>query len=129
MASTAAVLAAVAVLALLYRFLVYPVFLSPLSDIPSAHWSASLSPLWILAARRHGRENRALLAAHRRLGPVVRVAPGTLSVDGLDGLKTIYRGGFEKSAWYGQFDNYEYLSCILRCCCCCCCCWWHQAAA
>ncbi|PHH89692.1 hypothetical protein CDD83_5473 [Cordyceps sp. RAO-2017] len=90
----------------LYAFLLHPALLSPLARIPSAHWSCAVSGLWILAARRRGRENRSLGDAHRRLGRVVRVAPNALSVDGVDAVRAVYQAGFDKWPWYSVFDNY-----------------------
>ncbi|KAK0628885.1 cytochrome P450 family protein [Bombardia bombarda] len=91
---------------LLYRYLVYPALLSPLAQIPSAHWSSPISRLWILWIRYTHRENRTLHALHRQLGPVVRVGPNELSVDGVDSVRTVYQGGFDKPVWYSVFDNY-----------------------
>ncbi|KAL3423785.1 cytochrome P450 3A12 [Phlyctema vagabunda] len=56
--------------------------------------------------RYRGRENRQLHAAHLRRGPVVRVAPGELSVNDVAGLRSVYGGGMEKGHWYTIFDNY-----------------------
>ncbi len=92
--------------ALLYRYIVYPAVLSPLAGIPTAHWSCSVSPLWILWARYNSRENRTLYQAHREHGPVVRVGPEELSVNSLEGVKAIYQGGFDKHQWYAVFQNY-----------------------
>ncbi|KAG7286580.1 hypothetical protein NEMBOFW57_008891 [Staphylotrichum longicolle] len=91
---------------LAYRFVIYPAFLSPLSRIPAAHWSAPFSRLWILWIRFTHRENRTLHSAHHRLGPVVRVGPSELSINDLDSVRTVYQGGFEKPVWYSVFDNY-----------------------
>jgi hypothetical protein len=90
----------------LYKLVVYPEFISPLSKIPKAHWSASTSPIWILWTRFRCQENRNLHAAHERLGPVIRVGPNELSVNDIAGLRTVYGGGFEKGDWYSIFDNY-----------------------
>ncbi|ROW03060.1 hypothetical protein VMCG_05727 [Cytospora schulzeri] len=68
-----------------YHFIVYPALLSPASKIPNAHWSAAVSPLWILHKRFRKRENAALQQAHRRLGPYIRIAPGEVSVDDVEG--------------------------------------------
>lgn len=94
------------VLVLVSRFVVYPNLLSPLARIPSAHWSSSISPLWILCIRFRHRENKVLLAAHRRLGPIIRVAPNELSINDMDCVRTVYGGGFDKTDWYAVFDNY-----------------------
>lgn len=89
-----------------YKFIVYPIFLSPLSKIPNAHWSAPISPLWILLTRYQHRENRDVHTAHLHKGPVVRLGPNEVHVNDLASLRTIYAGGFEKGDWYSIFDNY-----------------------
>jgi hypothetical protein len=91
---------------LAYRFVIYPAFLSPLSRIPAAHWSARFSSLWILWVRFTHRENKTLHSAHHRLGPVVRIGPNELSINDLASVRTVYQGGFEKPVWYSVFDNY-----------------------
>ncbi|KAF3761798.1 cytochrome P450 [Cryphonectria parasitica EP155] len=91
---------------LIYHFFIHPALISPLSRIPNAHWSAPVTPLWILYKRFKRQENGTLEEAHKRLGPFVRVAPNEVSVDDLDGVRTIYQGGFEKTQWYSVFDNY-----------------------
>ncbi|CAD0088604.1 unnamed protein product [Aureobasidium vineae] len=88
---------------LLYRFVIAPVFVSPLSKIPAAHPTSSLSPAWILWTRWRGRENATVLAAHERLGPLVRLGPSEISVNCVNGgIRTVYTGGFEKGAWYSN---------------------------
>ena len=95
-------------LAFLYRYCLHPLFLSPLSKIPNAHFASPLSPIWILWIRFKGRENAAIYAAHRKYGPIVRLGPNEVSVNCVDGgIRTIYAGGFEKSSWYSNlFINY-----------------------
>ncbi len=90
----------------LYYGIIYPLFLSPLAKIPSAHPTAALSSFWIEYHRRIGREIRCIYDAHRRHGPVVRLGPKELSVASLDGLRKIYVGGLEKHNWYKEFMNY-----------------------
>ncbi len=93
----------------LFKFIIHPTFLSPLAKIPNAHWSAPISPLWILWTRYQCRENRDVHAAHLKHGSVIRLAPNELSVNDLGSLRTVYGGGFEKGQWYSIFDNYGYL--------------------
>jgi hypothetical protein len=100
----AAVIAIVA--SLTYRYVIYPAVFSPLARVPSAHWSAPFSRLWILWIRFVHRENRTLHSAHRRLGSVVRVGPNELSINDFDSVRTVYQGGFSKPPWYSVFDNY-----------------------
>lgn len=102
-ASTAVLLLGVT---LLYKFILHPVFLSPLARIPTAHWSCSLSSSWMLWARFRNRENETLFEAHRRHGPVVRVAPSEVSINNMETVKTVYGGGFDKHEWYAIFNNF-----------------------
>jgi hypothetical protein len=100
------VLASIVVIFLTYHFIIHPAFFSPLAKIPNAHWSTPYSRIWILNVRYKNRENRTLHAAHKRLGPVIRLAPYELSIDDVDCVRTVYQGGFDKSSWYSVFDNY-----------------------
>ena len=49
------------------------------------------------------------LAAHERLGPIVRIGPQELSINSIeDGVRIVYDGMFEKSKWYtNAFRNYK----------------------
>ena len=102
------ILLLVGVLFLGYQYIIYPVFISPLSRIPNAHFTSSFSPCWILWKRYSGGENNAIHSAHQRLGDIVRLGPYDISVSCVDGgIRTIYAGGFEKHAWYpNMFHNY-----------------------
>ncbi|KAN0083684.1 Cytochrome P450 [Elaphomyces granulatus] len=92
---------------LLYRYVIHPAFVSPLSKIPNAHFTVPFLPLWMWWKRQKGTENNTIYSLHKRHGPVVRVGPNELSVNSIDGLRTIYIGGFEKTDWYrGIFLNY-----------------------
>ena len=93
----------------LYKYIVHPALLSPLSKIPNAHPSACISPLWILWKRFRFQENAAVDAAHCKYGPIVRLGPEELSLNCYDeGIRSIYAGGFEKHAWYPNlFKNYN----------------------
>lgn len=76
-----------------YRFLVYPLLLSPLAKIPSGHPTAAVSPLWILWVRWTGKENATIYQLHRKYGPLVRLGPAEISVDGVDGgIRTVSFG-------------------------------------
>ena len=93
-----------------YRFIVYPAFLSPLAKVPSANFLASFSPAWILFRRWQGKENRSIFAAHQKRGPLVRLGPNELSVNSIEGLRTVYKGGFERHVWFERgFANYGWV--------------------
>lgn len=80
----------------IYRFIIYPIFLSPLAKVPNAHWSSPFLPLWILWTRFYSKENRTLHAAHLKYGPVIRVAPNELSINDISGVRTVYTGGLRR---------------------------------
>ncbi|KAL2063829.1 hypothetical protein VTL71DRAFT_5634 [Oculimacula yallundae] len=92
-----------------YRLLVQPLFVSPLSKIPSAHYSAHISPFWIYYVRYSNIENKVLYELHNKKGPILRLAPNELSINCYEqGLKTVYTGGFEKTKFYfRRFANYN----------------------
>ncbi|KAJ5996196.1 hypothetical protein N7522_007856 [Penicillium canescens] len=89
------------VVLVIYKVIIYPAFLSPLSKIPNAHWSAPISPAWMLWRRFTSRNNRTIQAVHEKLGPIVRLGPSEISINCVDGgIKSVYTGGFEKHDWY-----------------------------
>lgn len=85
----------------LYKYFICPVFISPLSKIPNAHFSAPVSPAWILWNRFRMRGNRTIHKSHQKYGPIVRLGPSEISINCVDGgIRTVYAGGFEKHDWY-----------------------------
>src|ERR1700744_5008419 len=107
MADHSALLVALALALLFWRYLLYPAFISPLSKIPTAHPSASILPTWLWWTERTGCQARSLLEAHRRHGPVVRVAPNEVHLASLDGLRVAFNSGFDRSDWVFAFRNYN----------------------
>lgn len=96
------------VLYTIYKYLIYPALFSPLSKIPSAHWSCHVSSIWIYWLRWIGTENKTVYNMHKEKGPILRLGPEELSVNCVDqGIKTIYGGGFEKHDFYSRrFSTY-----------------------
>lgn len=91
----------------IYRYILYPIFISPLARIPNAHWSVPLTSCWISWSRYTQKENRSIYAAHERCGPIVRLGPEEVGVNCVNrGIRTIYGAGFDKGDWYGIFNNY-----------------------
>ncbi|KAK0640215.1 Cytochrome P450 monooxygenase azaI [Lasiodiplodia hormozganensis] len=104
MALAIGVLVGAAVLAALYRYVLYPAFFSPLAKIPAANFSARFSNLWLRYIRYFEIENRTVYALHAKHGPIVRLGPNELSINCVEeGIKTIYPS-FPKTAFYSQFD-------------------------
>ena len=98
---------AFALLPLLYKYLIAPAWISPLSKIPIAHFTVPIAPTWIWWKRRAGRATQTIFALHQRLGPVVRLGPSEISVNSSSGLRTIYGGGFDRHRIYLDiFLNY-----------------------
>ncbi|ORY05166.1 cytochrome P450 [Clohesyomyces aquaticus] len=88
-----------------YRFIIFPLFVSPLRHIPTAHPTARLSSLWLLYLRRGDRQALSLISsAHRKSGDVVLLAPNEVSVASLEGVKKVYieKGGFAKTKWFAD---------------------------
>ncbi|TGO69106.1 hypothetical protein BOTNAR_0015g00200 [Botryotinia narcissicola] len=75
---------------LIWRFIIYPAFISPLAKVPNAHWSSPLSPTWILFQRLRCRENRTIHELHRQLGPLIRLGPNELYNNDVEGIRTVY---------------------------------------
>lgn len=89
----------------IYKYIVFPSVLSPLSKIPNAHFTVPFLPTWKWWTLRQSRLNRTIHALHKKHGPIVRLGPKEVSVNSANGLKTIYIGGFEKTDWYS--DNFR----------------------
>ncbi|KAF2490799.1 cytochrome P450 [Lophium mytilinum] len=103
------VAAGIAILAAaVYKLIIYPAFLSPLSKIPAANWTVHFTSLWINYIRYTNVENATVYELHKKKGPIVRMGPAELSVNCYEGgLKTIYTGGFPKTEFYiNRFMNY-----------------------
>lgn len=80
---------------------------SPLHAIPNAHFITPFSRLWLLWVRATGKEFTTCLAAHRRLGPVIRIGPQEISIDCIeDGVRTVYGGNWDKSSMYDNFTQF-----------------------
>lgn len=107
MASLTIIGVSLLLLFLLYRYVLFPIFFSPLSKIPNAHFSVPILPLWIRSKRKTGPAVRTLFALHEKHGPVVRLGPNEISINSAEALRTVYIGGFEKQRWYlDAFVNY-----------------------
>lgn len=94
---------------LVYKFILTPAVVSPLSKIPNAHFTAPVLPIWVWWKRRQSVMNKTTLALHRKLGPIVRLGPNELSVNSAEGLRTIYTNtSFDKTTWYRDiFQNFN----------------------
>ncbi|KAK4903068.1 hypothetical protein LTR49_026876 [Elasticomyces elasticus] len=87
---------------LVYKMLITPAYLSPLSNLPVPHWLCHLSSRWFDRKCAAVGELKTLHAAHQRLGPIARLGPNEVSVVSEEGLKKVYTSGLDKSDWYSQ---------------------------
>ena len=108
MISSVSILASVLLVALLYKYVIYPYFFSPLAKVPNAHFTSPISSRWIDSHSAANTQVRTISALHQKHGPVVRLGPNELSVNSLHGLRVIYTGAFEKDAFYRDvFVNFQ----------------------
>ena len=78
----------------------YEAFFGPLSKIPNAHVTASISSTWLMWIKWKQTENRTMRDLHNRLGPVLRVGPNEINVNCYEnGLQVISGAKFLKSEW------------------------------
>ncbi|TEY62501.1 hypothetical protein BOTCAL_0161g00180 [Botryotinia calthae] len=79
------------------------------SQVPNAHFTVPYSKDWLSRHRARNTEHKARYAAHKKYGPVIRIAPTELSINCLeDDVKTFYGGGFEEEERYSMFSNYSH---------------------
>ena len=78
-----------AILASIVTYIVYQRHFSPLAPIPGPYL-ASITSLWIAHAYWRQDFHNYSIALHKRYGPVVRVAPDTVSIGDVDAIKVIY---------------------------------------
>lgn len=92
----------------IYHVFLFPAFFSPLSTVPSVHWSAKFSCIYSLCVRYKGTELSNLVEAHKEHGPLVQLGPKDLSVNCYqDGVLKIYDAGLGKPpAWYSMFNYF-----------------------
>ncbi|KAJ9647238.1 hypothetical protein H2201_003336 [Coniosporium apollinis] len=79
----------------------YHLTTSPLKDIPGP-FLARFTKWWYFYRVFRGHFERDNISLHRRLGPIVRIAPDHYSINDPSAIKTIYGIGsnFPKSDWY-----------------------------
>ena len=100
-------LAIALLLGYLYRDILHPALISPLSKLPAAHPTSHFTSTWIWWRRRTGRESRSIFAAHQRCGPIVRLGPNEVSIASQEGLRKVYFSGFTRTKWILPFRNYN----------------------
>ncbi|KAM5480009.1 hypothetical protein McanCB56680_005155 [Microsporum canis] len=101
--------AAALISALIFKFIIYPIFLSPLSKIPSAHPLAPITGAWIKWHRWQGTDFEAIAAAFEKNGPYVRLGPTEVATNCKEGFDSAYGVGkrnFDRFSTYNYFINH-----------------------
>ncbi|KAJ3472634.1 hypothetical protein NLG97_g10831 [Lecanicillium saksenae] len=95
-----------AALASILAVSLYRAAADPLRSIPGP-FLARFNRLWYLAAIARGRFDSENVELHRRYGPVVRVAPGTYSLDVPEAVGSVYgvASRMPKSEWYDAWTT------------------------
>lgn len=94
---------------ILYRFLIYPLFVSPLAKIHNVHPLAALTPLWMDWQRLNRKEVETIWAAFRKYGDYIRLGPSELAANSMPDIAAVHGHGarnLDKTAWYDFFVNY-----------------------
>ena len=97
-------------LAFIALYALYKHWTNPLARIPTIHWSAPFCRIYILWQVYQNRRRYAHYDAHMKDGgkilPLIRVAPNEVSIMTIQGIRTVYDGGFERTLHYTAFQNF-----------------------
>jgi len=96
---------AIVATALIWRYIVYPLFLSPLASIPAAHPLARFTSLWIEWQRLHGNDFQSISRAFATKGPYVQLAPRELAINDIEAVNCVWGIG---AADFDKHPSYEY---------------------
>jgi cytochrome P450 len=107
--SLAVLLYTAVLLSFIYRYVVHPLFISPLAKLPRAHPTSAILPTWLWYQVHSKNESRAIHKVHQQQGPIVLLAPNEVSVCSLEGLRKIYSGRrFKRPSWFvSSFMNFN----------------------
>lgn len=98
---------AILVLVLLYAFLIYPLFFSPLSHVPGPI-GCKLSWYYIAWFDVRLTRNDQIAEWHKKYGPVICIRPGEVSLSSPPLMRDIYgtKGKYTKSTFFDHFITY-----------------------
>ncbi|KAK5998680.1 Cytochrome P450 monooxygenase aneF-like protein [Cladobotryum mycophilum] len=106
--STLYAVAGVAIaLAVVYKLIVYRIFLSPLSKLPSVHPLANVTDLWIQWHRWRGTYLDVLADAFARKGPYIRLGPDEFAANTKEAVLSIYGVGANNLDKHKTYANYR----------------------
>ncbi|CAG9987790.1 unnamed protein product [Clonostachys byssicola] len=93
---------------LFYKFIIFPAFVSNLSNYRAPHWSCHIAPFWFWCVKYFYDESRILHQNHLAKGVVLRLTPRLLSVGGIEeAFKPLYlRDPNARVPKYGYIPGY-----------------------
>lgn len=89
-----------------YKYILTPIFLSPLSRIPTPSLLCHITSRLTQYLSWREQELDRLVQSHRRYGPLIRTAPNAVNVSSMEGLRQVYVS-LEKNDFYNQFTSYN----------------------
>lgn len=101
----AAALIFILVPVLIWHFIVYPLFWSPLASIPAAHPLCHITSLWIHWKRLRGQEYECVSEAFLSKGPYVRLGPREVAVNDIEAVRNGWGVG---SSSFDKHHSYTY---------------------
>jgi hypothetical protein len=96
----------------IWRYIVYPLFLSPLASVPAASPIARFSTLWIEWQRLRGTDFQSISAAFAAKGSYVLVSPREIALNDIDAVNCVWGAGsadFDKHPSYGYWVTQGYV--------------------
>ncbi|RYP75281.1 hypothetical protein DL771_002501 [Monosporascus sp. 5C6A] len=90
---------------IIWRYVVYPLFLSPLASVPAANPIARFSTFWIEWQRLRGNDFQSISAAFAAKGPYVLLSPRELALNDMDAVNCVWGAG---SADFDKHPSYSY---------------------
>ncbi|KAJ3494290.1 hypothetical protein NLG97_g4177 [Lecanicillium saksenae] len=101
-----AIIAIAVTAALFCRFILYPIYFSPLSNIPIINPLAAVTSLWIQWHRWRGTEFQLITRGFATKGPYLRVGPNEIILNDIEAVQNVYGVGsnnFDKHPSYDYF--------------------------
>lgn len=103
--SVAGISLVIATAILVWRYIVYPFFFSPLASVPAAHPLAHFTSLWIQWQRLRGNDFQSVSKAFEIHGPYVRLGPRELAVNDIEAVGCVWGIG---AANFDKHPSYTY---------------------
>lgn len=98
----------------IWRFIVYPLFLSPLASVPAASPIARFSTLWIEWQRLRGTDFQAISKAFATRGPYILVSPREIALNDIDAVNCVWGTGATDFDKHPSYNYWVTQGCVHR---------------